>query len=124
MCRTSYRRNKLQEVIVITQKEKVIELRKQGLTCAEIGKRLNISRQWANTLLRMDDEKPKRTRTEPGKPFNREKYAKECIDRIAFEVPKGKREVLRAEANKRCISINKLLVTALEEQYHIDLGKD
>jgi DNA-binding CsgD family transcriptional regulator len=124
MCLTSYHRNKLQEVVTITQKERVIELRKQGLTCAEIGKRLNISRQWANTLLRMDDEKPKNTRTEPAKPFNRGKYAKECIDRIAFEVPKGKREVLRAEANKRCISINKLLVTALENQYGIDLGKD
>ena len=111
-------------MVTITQKERVIELRKQGLTCAEIGKQLNISRQWANTLLRMDDEKPKTPRTEPAKPFNREKYAKERIDRVAFEVPKGKREVLRAEANKRCISINKLLVTALENQYGIDLGKD
>jgi len=50
-------------------------------------------------------------------------YKRKHVDRIAFEVPKGKKEVLRAEANKRCISINKLLVTALENQYGIDLGK-
>jgi len=52
------------------------------------------------------------------------KYKREHIDRIAFEVPKGKKEILRAAAAARGTSVNKLLVTALKKQYGLDLSKE
>ena len=51
-------------------------------------------------------------------------YKREHVDRIAFEVPKGKKEVLRAAATERNTSINKMLVTALEKQYGLDLSRE
>ena len=51
-------------------------------------------------------------------------YKRKHVDRIAFEVPKGKKEVLRAEATERNTSINKMLVTALEKQYGLDLSRE
>jgi len=51
-------------------------------------------------------------------------YKREHVDRIAFEVPKGKKEVLREAAAVRNTSINKLLVASLEKQYGLDLSRD
>jgi len=50
-------------------------------------------------------------------------YKREHVDRIAFEVPKGKKEVIRAAATERDTSINKMLVAALEKQYGLDLSR-
>ena len=57
-------------------------------------------------------------------------FAKEKYDRIAFQVPKGKREILKTLAKERNItddrgkvSVNRLIVEALEQTYKIDLSK-
>lgn len=57
-------------------------------------------------------------------------FAKQNYDRIAVQVPKGKRELLRKIAQENNItddrgkiSVNRMIIEALEEKYHIDLSK-
>jgi len=47
----------------------------------------------------------------------------ENIDRIAFEVPKGKKELLKHVASRNNISVNRLITEALEIQYNINLAR-
>ena len=54
-------------------------------------------------------------------------YAKEWklenVDRIPFEVPKGKKEMVKRAASKRNVSVNRLITEALEIQYNINLAR-
>lgn len=50
--------------------------------------------------------------------FNKSNY-----DRIAFNVPKGKKAEMKKVADEKGISINQLIINALEECYKLDLSK-
>ena len=51
-------------------------------------------------------------------------YKKEHIERIRLEIPKGKKDLVRETAEKNNVSMNRLIVSALETQYNIDLSKE
>lgn len=51
--------------------------------------------------------------------FNRQNY-----DRIGFRVPKGKKEMLQAYAERHGISVNELITRSVEEYTGIPLSKD
>lgn len=58
------------------------------------------------------------------------KFLSENYDEVKFRVPKGKREILKTLAkehnitdDKGKISVNRLIVEALEQTYKIDLSK-
>lgn len=51
--------------------------------------------------------------------FNRQSY-----DRISLMLPKGKRAMLKAYAEKNGISVNSLIVQAIEEYTGIPMTKD
>ena len=57
-------------------------------------------------------------------------YTKTNYDQIIVKVPKGKRELLKQLAielqikdHKGQISVNRMIINALEDQYGIDLSK-
>ena len=49
-----------------------------------------------------------------------EAYKKANYERVVYQVPKGKREILQREARK---SVNAFITEALEAQYGLDLSK-
>ncbi len=51
--------------------------------------------------------------------FDRQNY-----DRLSFNVPKGKKALLKAYAEKQGISVNALITQAVEEYTGISLSKD
>lgn len=51
--------------------------------------------------------------------FDRQSY-----DRVAFNLPKGKKALLKAYAAKKGISVNALITQAIEEYTGIPLSKD
>lgn len=51
--------------------------------------------------------------------FDRQNY-----DRLSFNVPKGKKALLKAYAEKQGISVNALITQAVEEYTGIPLSKD
>ncbi len=51
--------------------------------------------------------------------YNRENYFK-----VALRIPKDKKDVLQALAKKEKISVNKLIINAIEKEYGIKLSKD
>ena len=66
--------------------------------------------------------------------FNQQKYideyAREHYDRVTIKVPKGKKDTLRNLAielhitdDKGKISVNKLIVEAIEKTYGVNLGR-
>ncbi|OUN23625.1 hypothetical protein B5G34_00560 [Flavonifractor sp. An82] len=55
-------------------------------------------------------------------------YTKENYDQVLFKIPKGKKELLKQEAEIRDIrdsqgklSVSRMIVLALEKQYGLDL---
>lgn len=50
-------------------------------------------------------------------------YKKTNYDRVIYQVPKGNRDIIKAEAAKRGKSVNALITEALEAQYNLDLSK-
>ena len=50
-------------------------------------------------------------------------YKKTNYDRVICQVPKGNRDIIKAEAAKRGKSVNALITEALEAQYGLDLSK-
>ena len=46
-------------------------------------------------------------------------YQKQNYDRISVFVPKGKRDELKDLAAEKRVSVNELIITAIEEYYHI-----
>lgn len=48
-------------------------------------------------------------------------YKKYNYDKILFEVPKGKRQVLKDYAKKNGISVKEMIVTAIESVYGLNL---
>ena len=62
-----------------------------------------------------------------GMAFDEAKYkndfARSNYDRMSLNVPKGKRAELKKIADERGISINQLIIEALESHYDIDLSK-
>lgn len=50
-------------------------------------------------------------------------YAKQNYDRLLLTIPKGRKAELKAEADIRGISINQLIIDALEHYYRLDLSK-
>lgn len=52
-----------------------------------------------------------------------EAYKKANYERVVYQVPKGKREILQREANLRGKSVNAFITEALEAQYGLDLSK-
>ena len=50
-------------------------------------------------------------------------FYKKNYDRVVFTVPKGRRAELKAEADTRGISVNQLIIDALERCYKVDLSK-
>lgn len=51
------------------------------------------------------------------------KYEKEAYFKVTLRLPKQRKEVLKQLANEQGTSINKLIVTAVEQYYNIDLSK-
>ena len=51
-------------------------------------------------------------------------YARQSYDRIALNIPKGKKAELKAYATKKGISVNALIAQAIEEYTGIPLSKD
>lgn len=51
-------------------------------------------------------------------------YNKENYFKVALRIPKEKREMLQDLAKTENMSINKLIINAIEQHYGIDLGKD
>lgn len=49
-------------------------------------------------------------------------FIKENYDNVTFRVPKGKRDIIRKLSEEKGISANKLIISALEIVYHIDLS--
>lgn len=49
-------------------------------------------------------------------------YMENTVDTVRFYVPKGQKDVLKAEAKKRGISLNKMITDAL--QAYLDAKKD
>lgn len=49
-------------------------------------------------------------------------FDKENYEQVNFRVPKGKRDVIRKLSEEKGISANKLIISALEIVYHIDLS--
>lgn len=50
-------------------------------------------------------------------------YNKENYFQVALRIPKDKKEVLQALADMEQTSINKLIISAIEKQYGIDLSR-
>lgn len=50
-------------------------------------------------------------------------YTRDNYDRINLIVPKGKREVIKAKAAERGVSVSQLVIDALEGYYKLDLSK-
>lgn len=48
-------------------------------------------------------------------------YKKYNYDKILFEVPKGKRQILKDYAKKNGISVKEMIVTAIESTYGLNL---
>lgn len=61
-------------------------------------------------------------------PFDQSKYIQDYVkqkyDRIPLQVPRGGRDVLKRIADEHGISINKLVISAIEKIYCIKLTKD
>jgi len=51
-------------------------------------------------------------------------WERDNLERVAFNVPKGKKEVLKETAAKHNRNINQTIIASLENQYGIDLGKE
>lgn len=51
-------------------------------------------------------------------------FARQTYDRLSLVVPKGKKAVLKAYAEKKGISVNALIAQAIEEYTGIPLSKD
>ena len=51
------------------------------------------------------------------------KYDKEKIDRVAMRVPKGKKDIIQAHAEKQGESVNAFLNRAVDESMARDLEK-
>ena len=49
-------------------------------------------------------------------------WERDNLERVAFNVPKGKKEVLKDTAAKHNKNINQTIIAALENQYGIDLS--
>lgn len=49
-------------------------------------------------------------------------YQKETYDRVSVFVPKGKRNELKRFASQKGLSVNRLIVEAIESYYGIDLS--
>lgn len=50
-------------------------------------------------------------------------FAKENYDRVVFTVPKGRKADLKKVADAQGISLNRLIMNAIENCYNIDLSK-
>lgn len=50
--------------------------------------------------------------------YNNE-YKKTNYDRVTILVPKGKKDELKDLAAERRVSVNELIITAIEKYYHI-----
>ena len=59
--------------------------------------------------------------------FDKSKYDNDFVrsnyDRISVNVPKGKKAEMKKVADEKGISINQLIINALEECYKLDLSK-
>lgn len=53
-----------------------------------------------------------------------EKYMKENYADISILLPKGKKPLLKQRADELGISVNQLIIRALEKTYLLDLSKD
>lgn len=58
--------------------------------------------------------------TDARKKANR-KYIKEKLDTITLFVPKGKRQIIKDAASRENVSMNQLIVSAIEEKIHVSL---
>ncbi len=58
--------------------------------------------------------------TDARKKANR-KYVKEKLDTITLFVAKGKRQIIKDAAARAGISMNQLIITAIEEKLHVSL---
>lgn len=53
----------------------------------------------------------------------KQEYNKLNYERVPFDVPKGKRDEIKAFAKKEGLSVNDLLKSALLKAYGLDLSK-
>lgn len=53
----------------------------------------------------------------------KQEYNRINYERVPFDVPKGKRDELRALAKREGMSVNELLKTAVLKTYGLDLSK-
>ena len=51
-------------------------------------------------------------------------FTRQAYDRLSLVVPKGKKAILKAYAEKKGISVNALIVQSIEEYTGISLSKD
>jgi len=51
-------------------------------------------------------------------------YKREHVERVYIEIPKGKKQDIKAIAEQHNKSVTRLIVDALETQYKIDLSKE
>lgn len=58
--------------------------------------------------------------TDARKKANR-KYIKEKLDTITLFVPKGKRQIIKDAASRENVSMNQLIISAIEEKIHVSL---
>jgi uncharacterized protein (DUF1778 family) len=50
-------------------------------------------------------------------------YRRQNYDRVAFDLPKGKKQVIKKCAVSKGQSVSKFIVKAVEEYYNLDLSK-
>ena len=55
--------------------------------------------------------------------LEKSKKQMENYDRITFRIPKGNKTALQLEAAKRNMTVNDLVIEAVEKQYNLDLSK-
>lgn len=53
----------------------------------------------------------------------KQEFNKQNYERVPFDVPKGKRDELKALAKQEGVSVNELLKTAIYQVYGLDLSK-
>ena len=60
-------------------------------------------------------------------PYDAKQYAidfiRENYDQVVVKIPKGKKKILEEEAEVRDTSVNKLVISAIEKQYGVNLTK-
>lgn len=60
----------------------------------------------------------------PARKAANSKYIKGKLDTITVYLPKGKRQALKDIAEKKDISLNRLIITTLEDALHVSLHND